>query len=230
MKRQRNVKTTVLRKKNPTTPYPKPYYKKARYAMYRSPRMWMPQEYVTDLTYTSLGVLLFTGVQNTNQVFSTDAYDVDQALGSTAMPGFTEMSAIYAKFRTLRFSYNIEYVNQELFPVMVLAGYYNTPPPGLIDQDFAGNPLWKSTMLSSAQGGPCNKTLKDSKAVSQILGTQTYLYDDLYSGSTTAKSVTNPQYIVSAVASPATGTTAGVVVRNSITLKVQFYRMRTLDV
>lgn len=51
----------------------------------------------------------------------TFAYDIDPNVGSTAMPGFTEYTALYGGYRVLGYSVDVAFANQEAFDVTAYA-------------------------------------------------------------------------------------------------------------
>lgn len=227
MKRKRSSKGLVVRK-----PYGTPEYKKARYAMYTSPRLAWPQEYVTTLRWIYTATLNTAGVQVIGVNYSSNAYDIDAAVGGTAMPGFLEYSSFYEKFRTLQCTYNIDLMNREAFNVVGFTGFSNDSG-FVVSVANCGNANWKLATMGPLTGN--NKvTLRDSKSVVAIAGTKTGLYDDLYSGSTTSTGIptTGRVYIYLGAQSPNAVFTAGGGIDFKITLdlKVQFFKTHSLTV
>lgn len=213
------------------TPYGTPEYKKARYAMYKSPRRAWPQEYVVDLVYTTAYNMTAVGAANASTQFCSNAFDVDPTVGGHAMPGFTQYAALYARFRTLKMAYIVEFANNEAFNLVALSGFSNSTA-AVVDLENCGNALWKSAIIGPLTGFNRCK-LKDSATIVAIAGTKQALYDDLFTGSTTSStmptSATMTMYF--GVQTPAgVLTAAGVSVKIQITLTVQFYRANTLDV
>jgi len=191
----------------------------------------MPQEYVTDLKYCVQVVNTAVGGIAASQHYKSDAFDVDAALGSTAMPGFAELAAIYARFRTLRMSYKFDFANQEAFPVTVFAGFSNSSiASGSLTETYMGNPLFKNKQIGPLTGAGTAR-LTGSKTIVEIAGTRQPLYDDLYTGSTGSSTLatTGTCHVYAAVLSPVVMTAAGVVINAVVTLKVQFYRQNVFS-
>jgi len=197
--------------------------------MYRAPRPFMPQEYVTTLRYTVMYILSLNGVFFNSFYYKTTPYDVDPFIGNTAMPGYTELSKIYQRVRPLRITYRYDCCNNENQPVSLSSGFTSevlTTP----DIDTSGNPLWK-TKTVSAKGGMDKTVLKGSATIVQIAGTKQPLYDDLYTSLTSSNTMASQgivySYIVADAVAP--GTAAGVTIKVNISLTCQFYRMYVLN-
>lgn len=197
--------------------------------MYRAPRPIMPQEWVTTLRYTAIQSFTWNAVYFNHIYFSTAAYDVDPALGNTAMPGLAEMAAFYARMRPLRISYKFDVCNNEAFPVFTASGFTSEVLANP-DVDVAGNPLWKKGVLA-AKGGQDRLRMRDSATIVRIAGTKQALYDDLYTSSTITNTLqpsgTNYAYLV--CESDALGTGEGVTVSVQISLTMQFYRPKIFN-
>lgn len=191
----------------------------------------MPQEWVTDLKYCVQIVTTNVGGVAASQHYKSDAYDVDAALGSTAMPGFTELAAMYARFRTLRMSYRFDFANQEAFPLTVFAGFSNSSlASGTITETHMGNPLFKNKQVGPLTGEG-QARLTGSASVIQIAGTKQALYDDLYTGSTGSSTLATAGtvHVYAAILSPVVLTAAGVVINAVVTLRLQFYQFKSFS-
>jgi hypothetical protein len=213
-------------------PYGKPEYKKARYAMYKSPRIGWPQEYVTTLKYTTAFSFNTVGGSLSSYRFCSDCFDIDPAVGGHAMPGFTQYATLYARHRPLKMAYDLEYANREAFNVVALAGFSNSSA-AVVDLENAGQALWKNGIMGPLTG--FNKVrLKDSATMVKISGTKQPLYDDLFTGSTTSATISSAGLtsLYLGIQSPNAVFTAGggVDVRISISMTIQFYKVNTLDV
>jgi hypothetical protein len=190
----------------------------------------MPSQYVTNLKYLVAYVVTGVGTTQTSVQYRTEAYDVDPALASTAMPGFTELAGVYQRFRALRMSYKFSAANQEVFPMIVLHGFSATAiSAASLNLQYAGNPLFSTGMLGPLTGQD-RGTFSKSAAITQIVGTKQPLYDDLYTGSTTSATLATAGtcYCYFGVVTPVPLTAAGVFLKVEIILQLQFYRPRFL--
>lgn len=200
--------------------------------LYRSPRVGMPQEYRTTLKYHTYGTVTNAAGFVASIKFGSNAYDVDPTLGSTAMPYFSELAMIYAKFRTMRISYKFIVQNAEAFPISIIHGISNTSiSSGSLGIGYAGNPLFQVTGLAPATGNSC-KTVRGSKTICQVIGTQTPLWDDLFTGSTTSSTLATSSTVWAYCGLNSTYalTALGMVVTSEISLDVLFYKPNLLAV
>lgn len=198
--------------------------------MYKSVRPVMPEEFDTKLKYLTFEAISNVGATAASLRFRTEAFDVDPALGSTAMPGFTEFAAFYQRYRTLAMRYKFSIANQEAFPVAVLAGYTcSTIASGSLGIVYAGNPLFQDSILGPLTGQG-RVTFQDDKTVVQVVGSTQPLYDDLYTGSTTSATLATAGtiYCHIGVNSPLALTAAGCVCAIEIELTIRFYRPNAL--
>ena len=90
---------------------------------------YMPSRLRTTLKYNTSGILNNAGVVFANvRLKPTDAYDVDPTLGSTSMPGFTELAAIYRYYRVRACLFKADFSNRESFPLMAYVALVNQDP------------------------------------------------------------------------------------------------------
>jgi len=198
--------------------------------LYRSPRVLMPQEYTTTLKYIVQDVVANNGGTAASIRFRTEAYDVDPALASTAMPGFAELAQIYSRYRTLRLGYKFSAANQEGINMTVIHGYsINSIASGSLSITYAGNPHFSTAILGPLTGMN-RKVFSKNLPVTAIAGTQQPLFDDLYTGSTTSATLptAGTVYCNFGIITPVAMTAAGCLVTVEVSLQIQFYRMNLL--
>lgn len=212
--------------KRVSTPYRREYYKNNSYNMYKSPRELMPQEYVTTLTYSVQGVLTNSPAAVATKAFRSEAYDVDPALATTAMPGFAELAQLYSRYRCLSMSYDIQTCNREAFALQVMTGFTATNV-AFNTVEYLGNAYVKSQIIS-AKGGLDRCRLKGSVSAVQLFGTRQAIYDDLFTGSTASATLANAgtMNLYYSILSPSLGLTVagGVDFNAEVRLRLQFYR------
>jgi len=193
--------------------------------MYSSPRAVMPPQYNTRLKYIIDTVVTNVAATQASVRYRTDAFDVDPTLGSTAMPGFTELAGLYARFRTTRLSYKFSVANQEAFTMAILHGFSRTSiASGSLNLQYAGNPLFRTSMLGPATGKGTG-IYRGSSSIVGIYGTRQPMFDDIFTGSTTSStlSANGTAYCYLGIISPVALTALGVNLVAEITLDVQFY-------
>jgi len=187
--------------------------------------MVMPPQFDTVLSYHVQDVITNVAGTAASIRFTTNAYDVDPALGSTAMPGFTEFAGFYARFRTLDMSYKFSCANQEAFSLTIIHGFSNSSiASGSVNINYAGNPLMGSTIVGPLTGDN-TKVLRGKKTVVQITGTQQPLFDDIYTGSTSSSTLASggTKHCYCAILAPAALMAAGMLVTVEIKMLIRFY-------
>ncbi len=84
--------------------------------------VFAPPAIIVDLFYVDLRVDNNAGSTYTSyRLRINGAYDPDPALGSGALPGFTEWAAIYRNYRVIKYEIEAEVSNLEAFPITVVA-------------------------------------------------------------------------------------------------------------
>jgi hypothetical protein len=187
----------------------------------------MPEQFDTTFRYiTTLNAATAASTLSSHR-YQTNAYVVDASVASTAMPGWTELGTLYARFRTLDIGYKFNIANMEGFPVHVIHGFSNVViASGSLTMQYAGNPLFRSTILATASG-QSRACVQRRAAVTTIAGTSQALYDDLYTGSTTSNTLASAgtcHAYLGLSAGTNTFTALGVVVQVEITLRVRLSR------
>lgn len=100
----------------------------AREVIHRGP-FFMPSIFQTNLRY-SKEITMFNAVSGWSNIrFSmTNAYDIDPTLGSTSMPGFTELGTIYRFYRVKASSITVCFSNVDVQPGTVAICPVNFDP------------------------------------------------------------------------------------------------------
>jgi len=76
----------------------------------------VPRGMITTLTYCTTLNVANVGVGNCSIRFNPCyLYDVDPTLGSTAMPGYAEFATLYASYRTISSTIEVDFNNRESF-------------------------------------------------------------------------------------------------------------------
>jgi len=113
----------------------------------------MPESWDATLKYAVLNTVTNVAGFAASVRFGTNAYDVDPALGSTAMAGFAEFAAFYKKFRTLKIRYKFSVSNSEAFPMTIIHGCSTTVvASGSLGIGYSTNPLFTTAQIGSTDG------------------------------------------------------------------------------
>ncbi len=149
-----------------------------------------PDSLRTNLRYI-LPLQQVTGGGTTNSLrFTSNAYDVDSALASTAMAYFAELAVVYSRFRTLAMRYEFMVTNQEAFPQGMVYGFMIPAVTSTgLGQNYASNPYMNTNILSESRGNRSTATYTGRVKIDQLFGSAQALYDDTFTGSTTSSSL-----------------------------------------
>lgn len=196
------------------------------FTMLKTPRTVMPVTLRTHCKYIVQDVVATVGAVQASIRFRNDAYDVDPALASTAMPGFGELAQLYSRFRTYGMSYKFSAANQEAFSMTVIHGFSGSSiATGSLGITYAGNPMFNTSILGPLTGQN-RGTFRQSKTVREIAGSDQPIYDDIYTGSTTSSTLptAGTVYCYFGIITPVVMTAAGCLVTVEVTLDLLFYR------
>jgi len=186
-----------------------------------------PDAIIVDLVYIDT---TFSRTNNASPFLSyrmrmNSIYDPDPALGSGAIPGYTMWSNQYTSYRVLKFSYDVEVINKEAFPIDVISC------PTITDvglnyassSDLLGNPYANSHALSML-GGMDRCKFRGSIDQGQFSGSANqYLGDDAY-GSGVGTNPSSMLFFNIAAVSSVNFTTAGIFTKGKYTYTTLFTR------
>jgi hypothetical protein len=186
----------------------------------------MPSNYYIRLSYViPLQQVLGGGTTNSLK-FTTNAYDVDSALASTAMAYFTELAAIYSRFRTLGLHYRFTVNNSEAFPIQIIHGFSTVSfSATALGANYAENRFLKQDILSNVNGSRSSRVFSGHIRTRDLFGTIQCETDDLFTGSTTSSTLgsTSTGYMYIGGVSAAIPV-SGWFVSGTIALDVEFFR------
>lgn len=143
-----------------------------------------PDRLYTSLRFwKSLTFNLSVNGQAGARLIPTNAFDVDPTLGSTSMPFFSELAAIYGRYRVTTSKAKFEIVNSSnITPVEAILIPLNTDPgptptaPNVIS--WRANPYGKSKM-TGLTGSPTT-VITNSISTEKIFGSKMVYYDDAF--------------------------------------------------
>lgn len=196
------------------------------FTMLKSPRAVMPSTLRTHCKYIVQDIVANVGGVAASIRFRNEAYDVDPAVASTAMPGFGELAQIYSRYRTLGIGYKFSAANQEAFSLTVIHGFSGSSiASGSLSITYAGNPFFNTNILGPLTGQN-RGVFRGNRSVRSITGTDQPIFDDIYTGSTTSATLptAGTVYCYFGIITPVVMTAAGVLVTVEVTLDLEFYR------
>jgi len=148
-------------------------------------------------------------------------YDVDPILGSTTVPNFTEISALYAYNRVISVRYELTLCNLETFPLNVYTILLNSDPGTLGHIQLQGNRMCKTQMVSG-KGGMDRAIMRGSSTVSNIVGTNIE-NEDNFRGTSTAVPVDNIWLGIGAYSPSLAFLPNGVTISGRVLMRTRFF-------
>lgn len=148
---------------------------------------FMPPRFKTRLQFNKFGIINNAGAVNANIRFvPTYAYDVDPAVGSTALPGFTELAGCYRRYRVNSFTARTTFTNKEGSGAVVWMCPVNFDPAvnTASYQNYLSNPDCRNRMLGVVSGNAVG-TLTVRSSVANFSGISNARVDDSTTASTT---------------------------------------------
>jgi len=152
----------------------------------------------------------------------TNAYDVDPAVGSTAMAGFTQYQAMYRFYRTHSSTVRVDFVNQETFGLLVYVCPSNADPGNNWSSasTYLSNPRSRQIPLGPATG-QSSGTIRSRLTTSQVGGVNSLAILDEYSATTGSSPNNNWYWVVGTHG--ATNLSSGIFVSVRIEIEVEFF-------
>jgi hypothetical protein len=179
-------------------------------------------------------VLRFNETKNVNNVgiifanlrfTPTNAFDIDPVLGSTAAPGFTELSLLYRFYRVIRYKCKTEFSNKETFPVLGYICPVNYDPGA--NTSFYQNYLSSRSVKKKYMGaisGDSTMSLTQNVDITQFAGIANLQVADTFSSLVTggpANNIFQNVGIVSAVSNLVSGVDISV----DFDIEIEFYEL-----
>ncbi len=156
-----------------------------------------PDRFRTTLKFNSVGLHFNNGQIYCNIRFApTNCYDVDPTLGSTAMPGFTELAGIYRRYRAIRFRAKVSFANAEAHTGVVWVCPVNADPGANTSsyQTYLSNKRCKAQAIGLSTGSSTAGLKTGWVGVAEFGGSRNPENDDRYSGDTSGSNA--PQNII----------------------------------
>jgi hypothetical protein len=161
----------------------------------------MPDRMYTRLRFSGITAITVptTSAVGFYRYRPSSAYDIDPALGSTAMPGYTELAAFYQTYRVTMSRMKIIVVNPSPVTTATVAmGPVNfdpgaTPSAGYITA-MAGQP-YAQYKLAGLLGSP-PITLESTMSTEKIFGSRQIYFDDNFNSLVTGIPINNWFWVI----------------------------------
>jgi hypothetical protein len=158
----------------------------------------------------------------------TAVFDVDPLLGSTSVPGFNELAALFFNYRVFMSMIKIKVVGG-IAPTSVVLLPLNADPTGapgaLTVQSWTSN-SYRDFKLVPASGGPVTN-LSCTMSTEKIFGSKMVLFDDNFASATGTIPVNNWYWAIGAINS-AGGAATTCTLTVEIDMGVEFFTRRTV--
>jgi hypothetical protein len=190
---------------------------------------WCAPRYRCSLRYHGNITINNAGFTAANvRYIPTFAYDVDPTVGSTAMPGFTELGTLYRVYRVNGAQISCSFSNREAFPVEVYVSAVNSDPGANYSvgtaQTYCAQRTSKSMEIGPLTGNGIG-TLKDRQLTSRFGGAVNTLTTDFYVGTTGGTAPSNNWYWTVGVISVPSNLSAGVQLRVVMDIDLEFFEV-----
>lgn len=184
----------------------------------------------TKLRWNGSGIQLFAGQSRTNsRICPTNAYDIDTAVGSTSMPGFAELAALYRYYRVLSFRMTVQFVNKEAFPVEVYICPLNYDPgANIATQQALLSSTWCRKKVLGGSTGNSSCRLSQTVRISDFAGFGATMADSFYVGRTDGSSAPpNEVYEATGVQTDGSNMLNGVFSTTDLEIVIDFFEITT---
>lgn len=199
----------------------------------RSIDLLFPDRFQVRMMYSGLTTFtLAVGASVSSRRWTPSAaYDVDPLLGSTAVPGFSELAGLYNNYRVISSGLRIEFVSNDARSGRLVLLPLNTDPgsapSSAVTDSWPNNPYMKSVLIPPTGAEP--RVVESKMSTEKIFGSKMVHFDDNFMALTNAIPNNNWFWAI-AVTSPILVATSSWVVTTvvAISLEVEFFARKEL--
>jgi len=187
----------------------------------------MPSRFRTRLTFQKFTTIVNNGFTYGNTRFvPTTCYDVDPAGGSTAMPGFSELGALYRFYRAVSFRATATFSNLDATAVNCYICPSNSDPGNnsTTTQGLLSNRRSKAVMIGPSTGLSTSREIGVTVAIDEYGGIRWTGQLDNYCASTTASAPTNNIFVAVGIET-VPNMTLGVAIAFKVTIEIEFFEL-----
>lgn len=160
----------------------------------------------------------------------TAAYDVDPALGSTAMPGYAELSALYASYRVVQSRLRVSLVSPTSGTATAVCVPMNedigASPTALVIDSLVGTPYNQYKVVPAAGGPPANFDILMS--TEKMFGSKAVYFDDAFASLVSTIPANNWFWVVALILPAIVGGAQGYTFMVRLDIDVEFFQRRFL--
>jgi hypothetical protein len=151
-----------------------------------------------------------------------DAYTPIVGGSSGTVPSYSTWAALYGFYRVLSYSYSVEMINTEAFPISVYILNQNNDPGTAPNISKSANPLSQRKNLS-AQGGMDRVKFRKRVTIPQILGSDSSMVDSDYRALNNASPADVVWLAIGLWTMTNASTTLGVRYQLTLTMRTQWF-------
>lgn len=160
----------------------------------------------------------------------TAAFDVDPALGSTAMPGYAELSALYASYRVVQSRLRVSLVSPTSGTATCVCVPMNedigaSPTYGVISS-LVGTPYNEYRVVGAAGSPPSNFDL--TMSTEKIFGSKAVYFDDAFASLVSTIPANNWFWVVALILPAVVGGAQSYTFMVRLDIDVEFFQRRFL--
>jgi hypothetical protein len=189
---------------------------------------FMPSRFRTRLAYEKFVIINNATFSFANVRFiPTGAYDIDPVVGSSAMPGFSELGSMYRFYRTTGFHVTASYSNLDTNAAICYLCPQNVDPGAneSTSQSLLSNRRSIQKMIGPSTGNGVAQNLACSVSIEEYGGVKWTGQLDGYSAAVSSNP-TNNIYIVPGVLTT-NAMVNGVACSIKITIEIEFFELST---
>jgi len=197
-------------------------------AIYRGPN-FMFDRLRTRLRFENSGTLNNAGVSHASARLSpTFAYDIDPNLGSTSMPGFTELATLYRFYRCTGLDFSVCFANNEAFNAQCFIAAVNFDPGAntAVSQNYLSSRTSKNGMVGPLTGMNLRTLKLDHIELAHFGGSANAFVDDAYSGLSSGGSPSNVMWVTWGVTAQG-NLVSGLYVSTTTEIDIEFFELQT---
>lgn len=188
-----------------------------------------PPRYRAHFRFTKSVYVLNTVVVSSNVRFNPCyCYDVDPVVGSTAMPGFSELQGLYRSYRMIESEIQVDFMNMEAFPTTCGVVPINYDPTANHSAALAVTYLSQPDAIQKPCGpltGNGIVTIKSKASTSEFSGSANMHTEDGYTGfQTTAP---NNSWFWNIINYPAVNGVLGCLTHITMDVLIEFSELNT---
>jgi len=190
----------------------------------------MPDKLQTRLVWSGIQqITVASGFHTSYRYMPSAAFDVDPALGSTAMPGYGELAQFYGSYRVVQSTIKVQIVSPTTGTASAVVLPMNQDPgatPSFATvAAYPGSPYSQYKIVPASSAPPT--TFEMTMSSEKIFGSKAVYFDDAFSALTNAVP-SNNWYWAIGIITPTSVTSQGYTLMVKLEVDVEFFNRNFL--